>query len=152
MGDKHIVGDNIAEQLMPRLVGIAAVTVAICSSGVVQAEPAAASIDRSIRIPVHVTSAAEDRMARRLASALMVALKSDPRFVLAERREPGSLEISLPNRVGWERRLDWTQIIYQARLTSAKGVSRVITGRCWNWNLPVCAKQITDAADQFGSN
>ena len=136
---------------MLRLVGIAAVSLAFCTSGVVRAEPAA-SIDRSIRIPVHVTSTADDRMARRLASAVMAALKSDTRFVPAERREPGSLEISLPNRVGWERRLDWTQIIFQARLTSAKGVSRVITGRCWNWNLPVCAKQITDAAAQFGSN
>ena len=128
---------------MLRLVGIAAVLLAICSSEVVRAQRAATS--------VHVTSAADDRMARRLASAVMVALKSDPRFVLAERRELGSLEISLPNRVGWERRLDWTQIIYQARLTSADN-SHVITGRCWNWNWAVCAKQITDAAAQFGSN
>jgi hypothetical protein len=91
-------------------------------------------------------------MARRLASAVMAALKSDPRFLSVERREPGSLEISLPHRVGWERRLDWTQIIYQARLTSANGNSRVITGLCWNWNLAVCAKQITDAAAQLGGN
>ena len=137
---------------MLRLVGIAAVSLAICSSVVVRAERSAASVDRGIRIPVHVTSTAEDRMARRLASAVMEALKSDPRFVLTVRRDPGSLEISLPQRIGWERRLDWTEIIYQARLTSAKGVSRVITGRCWNWNLPVCAKQIADAAAQFDGN
>lgn len=137
---------------MLRLVGIAAVSLATCSSGEVRAERAPASIDGGIRIPVHVTSAAEDKMARGLASEVMKALKRDARFVLAQTGEPRSLQISLPTGVGWERRLDWTELTYQARLSSANGNSRVITGRCWNWNLAVCAKQIIDAAAQFGSN
>ncbi len=136
---------------MLRLVGITAVALT-CSSGVVRAERAPASIAGSIRIPVHVTSAAEDQVAKRLASAVMKALKQDPRFALVERGAPGSLQILLPTGVGWERRLDWTEVTYQARLNSTNGSSRVITGRCWNWNLAVCAKQITDAAAKFGSN
>ena len=103
-------------------------------------------------VPVMVTSAAEDQMARRLASAVVKEFKRDPRFVSAMPGSPGAVNVSLPARVGFERRLDWTKIMYQARLSSAGGRSRVIAGDCWNWNLKVCAKQIADEAALAGSN
>lgn len=90
-------------------------------------------------------------MASRLASAVLKELKNDPRFTFVEGGRT-ALDIALPARVGWERRLDWTEIHYQARLTSATGQSRVIAGHCWNWNLTVCAKQIADAAARTGGN
>ncbi len=104
------------------------------------------------RIAVAVTSAAEERMARGLASALLKEVKRDPRFTLIEHPAPGLLTIALPTGIGWERRLDWTEISFQARLNAASGRSQMIAGRCYNWNLSVCARQILDAAAQFGPN
>lgn len=138
---------------MLRLLGIAAVSLPVWSaSAFASPEGAPASAAGRIRIPVDVTSAAEDRMAGRLASAVVKELKSDLRFTLAERRSPRAVNISLPARVGWQRRLDWTEISYQARLNSANRHSHVVTGHCWNWNLKACAKQIADATARFGSN
>lgn len=98
------------------------------------------------RIPVAVTSAAQERTARGLASAVLKQLARDERFALVEHPTPGALTVALPSGIGYERRLDWTEISYQARLTTPAGQSRVVAGRCYNWNLGVCAKQIADAA------
>lgn len=103
-----------------------------------------------IPIRVAVTSAAQEQMAERLASAVVKELKRDPRFMLVERPAVGMIEIALPRGVGWERRLDWTEIHYQARL-NASGRSTVVAGHCWNWNLSVCARQIADSAALFAS-
>jgi hypothetical protein len=103
-------------------------------------------------IAVTVTSAATEQMARRLTSAVVKEVRRDPRFTLVERPTPGVLNISLPAGVGWERRLDWTEISYQARVNSSAGQSRVVAGRCYNWSLGVCAKQIIEAAAQMGGN
>lgn len=103
----------------------------------------------AIAIPVLVTSQAEEKMARRLASEVVKAIEGDVRFTLSQQRSSGSLDISLPARVGWSRRLDWTEISYQARLISPDGRTRVVAGRCWNWNLKACARQIVDGAAQF---
>jgi hypothetical protein len=139
---------------MLRPLGLAAVSLGFWSATSfarpgegVPAQPAT-----GIRIPVHVTSVPEDRMAARLASAVIKELKSDPRFMSADRESPRAVNILLPARLGWQRRLDWTEVSYQARFNSANGHSRVITGNCWNWNLKACAKQIAGAAAQFGSN
>ena len=102
--------------------------------------------------PVSVTNVPEEQQARRLASAVFKELKRDPRFTLIDRPAPGVLGIALPARVGWERRLDWTEILFQARLNSPAGQSQVIAGRCYNWNMSVCAKQILDAAAGVASN
>jgi hypothetical protein len=102
------------------------------------------------RIPVSVTSAAQERTARSLASAVLKEFGRDPRFALVERPAAGVLTVALPAGIGWERRLDWTEISYQARLTTPGGQSRVVAGRCYNWNLGVCAKQIADAAADIG--
>ena len=89
-------------------------------------------------------------MARDLAWAVLKEVKRDARFALIEHPSPGLLTIALPAGIGWERRLDWTEIFFQARLNSASGRSQVIAGRCYNWNMSVCARQILDAAAQFG--
>src|SRR5690242_3817091 len=123
---------------MARLQVTMAVTLALMSS-------AAAGATR-----VSVTSAPEEQQARRLSAAVFKELRRDPRFTLVEQSAPGVLGIALPARVGWERRLDWTEILFQARLNPAGGQSQVIAGRCYNWNMSVCAKQILDAAAQFG--
>jgi len=127
---------------MRRLSKIAVLTLGIGSLGSAQPSPVG-------RIPVAVTSAAQERTAKGLASAVLTTLKGDPRFALSERAAPGTLAISLPAGIGWERRLDWTEIHYQARLTSPAGQSRIVAGHCWNWNLAVCAKQIVDAAAEM---
>lgn len=97
-------------------------------------------------VPVRVTSAPRGKMASRLASAVFKEVRSDKRFALVEDRSAEVLEISLPDDVGWQRRLDWTEIHYQARLNYPSGHSNVIAGHCWNWNLRACAQQIIDAA------
>lgn len=102
-------------------------------------------------LSVTVASAAQERTARKLASAVLKALRSDSRFTLVENPSAATLTIALPTDVGWERRLDWTEIHYQARVTSAAGQSRVFAGTCWNFNLSVCAKQILDAAAGMGA-
>ena len=132
---------------MLRLIGTAAVSLLSWLLAFAGLEAAPAS-----RIPVSVTSAAEDQMARRLEAAVVKELKRDPRFTFASPGSAGAINVALPARVGFERRLDWTKIMYQARLSSADGQSRVIAGDCWNWNLKVCAKQIADAAAQAGSD
>ena len=106
----------------------------------------------SARIAVTVTSAAQERTARSLTSAVLKELRRDPRFALIEHPAPVAVTIAMPAGIGWERRLDWTEIFFQARLNSASGRSEVIAGRCYNWNMSVCAKQILDAAAQFGPN
>ena len=108
--------------------------------------PAAASAETPIRVTV--TSPAQEQMAKRLASAVIKELKRDGRFILVEPPASGAIEISLPSGVGWERRLDWIEIHYQARL-NAHGQSRIVSGHCWNWNLSVCARQITGSAADF---
>jgi len=133
-----------------RFIGTAALhafglTYAIAQPQTAEATPCAGDIP----ISVELTSAAEDKMTRRLTSAVAKALRRDPRFALAERGSRGVVIISLPSHLGWQRRLDWTEISYQARLSSEKGESRVITGHCWNWNLGGCAGLITDAVIQF---
>jgi hypothetical protein len=90
-------------------------------------------------------------MAKRLASAVMKELRRDPRFSLTERPASGGITLSLPHGVGWQRRLDWTEISYQARL-DGRGASRIAAGHCWNWNLSVCAKQILDSAAQYAAS
>src|SRR5438067_1053767 len=119
---------------MHRLLGIAAVSLSFWSA-VASARPGGAPVSASagIRIRVDVTSAAEDRMARRLASRVVNALMSDSRFTLVERGTPHALNISLPARVGWQRRLDWTELSYKARVSSEDTHSRVVAGHCWNW-------------------
>lgn len=102
------------------------------------------------RIPVSVTSTAQERTARSLASAVLKEFGRDPRFALVQHPAPAALTVALPDGIGWERRLDWTEISYQARLTTRAGQSRVVAGRCYNWNLGVCAKQIADAAAVMG--
>ena len=97
-------------------------------------------------MPVAVTNAGQERAARQLASAVVKELKHDPRFLFVDRAESGTLVIAMPAGVGWERRLGWTEISYQARLTFPGGTSKVIAGKCYNWNLGVCARQIADAA------
>jgi hypothetical protein len=103
------------------------------------------------RIAVSVTSAAQERMARDLASAVLKEVKRDSRFALIDHPSPALLNIALPAGIGWERRLDWTEIFFRARLNSASERSQVIAGRCYNWNMSVCARQILDAAARFGA-
>jgi hypothetical protein len=99
-----------------------------------------------------VTSAAQEQQARRLDSALREELARDRRFALVAQPARGAVDIALPARVGWERRLDWTEILFQARLNTPSGQSQVFAGRCYNWNMPVCAKQLLDAAAQVAGH
>ena len=138
-------GRKVHSMRMRRLAELMAIPLAISST---------ASAQPPLRqsVPVSVTSTAQERTARNLASAVLKVLKRDPRFTLAEHPAPGILTISMPAGIGWERRLDWTEIHYQARVTSPAGQSRVVAGYCWNWNLSVCAKQIIDAAAEMGAS
>jgi hypothetical protein len=102
-------------------------------------------------IRVSVTSAPEEQQARRLAAAVVKEAGRDPRFTLVE-PSAAALGISLPARVGWERRLDWTEILFQARLNAPDGESHVFAGRCYNWNMSACAKQLLDAAAQVAGH
>jgi hypothetical protein len=110
---------------------------------------AAAPGTNAIPKPVQLTSAAEDRTARRLAAVVSREFETDPRFRLVTGQSTNATTVSLAARAGWERRLDWTEIRYQARLTSAKGESTVVMAVCWNWNLQACARQIVDSAARF---
>ena len=100
-------------------------------------------------IAAQITSAPEEQMAQRLAAAVAKQLEKDGRFVPVHQADPRAMTIALPARLGWERRLGWTEISYQARLSLPDGRTEVVDGRCWNWALSVCAKQIMDAAAQF---
>jgi hypothetical protein len=136
---------------MLRLIGTAAVALLFLSA-TASATPEGASESAAVgssRIRVEVTSVAADRTARRLASAVATEIRSDSRFTLAERGSPHVVTISLPARLGWQRRLDRTELSYQARLTLPNGHSRIVAGHCWNWALKACAKQIVDAAAQL---
>ena len=77
--------------------------------------------------------------------------QGDPRFTFVSGRPPEAVSVSLAGRAGWQRRLDWTEISYQARLSSGDAESAVITAVCWNWNLEACARQIVDATAEHGS-
>lgn len=103
-------------------------------------------------IAVSVTSAAQEQQAKRLDEALRKELTRDPRFMLVDHPAPGATNIALPERVGWVRRLDWTEILFQARLNASSGLSHILAGSCYNWNMSVCAKQILDAAAKVAGN
>lgn len=134
--------------LMGRLFLLIATLVATSSSTLAQRESTA----QGARIPVIVTSAPQEQAARRLSLAVAKALARDPRFQMVDERNAGVVTISLPSRLGWDRRLDWTEIYFQARVTSSAGQSRVVAGQCWNWNFAVCANQIVNAAAEVGRN
>ncbi|HYX46572.1 MAG TPA: hypothetical protein VE820_07110 [Sphingomicrobium sp.] len=112
----------------------------------------AASASFAAPIPVTITGAAQEQQARRLESAVRKELMRDRRFILVDRPAPGAFNIALPAGVGWERRLDWTEIYFQARLNTPSGQSHVLAGRCYNWSMSVCAKQILDSAAQAAGN
>ncbi len=113
---------------------------------------AAAGAERPATIPVRVASSPQERAARDLTAAVVKGLARDPRFRLVEEGAAAEVTISLPGKVGWERRLEWTQIEYQARVTSSAGATRVIAGKCWNWNYADCADQIVKAASEISRN
>lgn len=134
--------------LMRRATILIATFLAASAPALAQREPKA----QSARIPVIVTGVPEEQAARRLSRAVVKALGRDPRFRMVDERDAGAVTISLPSRVGWDRRLDWTEIHFQARVTGSAGQSRVVAGQCWNWNFPVCANQIVNAAAEIGGN
>ena len=103
-------------------------------------------------ISIEISSVPQEEMARRLEAAVRGTFARDSRFIAVERGGGGSVTVALPGRLGWQRRLDWTEIHYQARLSFSDGRTQVIAGHCWNWNLAVCAKQIADATAAFGSH
>ena len=103
----------------------------------------------AVTIPVEITSAAEDRTAKRLAVLVTREFQGDPRFVIVSGKPADSVTVTLAARVGWERRLDWTEIRYQVRLSKGGGDSAVIAVACWNWDLNSCARQITNAAAHY---
>ena len=114
-------------------------------------QPAAAERSHVQPVPVELLSAAEDRTAKRLTVLVRREFEGDPRFTLVSGQAPKAMLVSLAARVGWERRLDWTEISYQVRLSSHAATSAVITAVCWNWNLESCARQIVSATAEHGS-
>jgi hypothetical protein len=116
----------------------------------IQNPQAAAALDfQKAPALVELASAPEDRTSRRLSALIEQRFGADPRFALVRHQQGNSIIVSMASRVGWERRLDWTEIRYQARLTSPGGQSAVMTAVCWNWDLQSCAKQVVDAAAGF---
>jgi hypothetical protein len=99
-----------------------------------------------------VRGTAEDRLTRLFVSAVTREFDKDPRFVSGKPATPATIEVLLPGRVGWERAYEWTRVTYHARLNSANGGSRIISGACWNWNLRACAQQIATAAAKAGTS
>jgi len=97
-------------------------------------------------IAVQLRSASQNKTTERFASSVIKEFRSDRRFVVVAANSPAEVIVTLPNDVGYERSLDWTRISYQARIEAVGGASRDIHGSCWNWNLRVCAQQITAAA------
>ena len=135
---------------MHRHIGIAVALLGFWSgSSAMRIDAAPAVVAVHSPIPVRVTSTANEQMARRLSSAVLKEFGNDRRFSVSDNASPAAVTLLLPDQVGWERRLDWTMIKYQARLNSANGQSRVIAGECWNWNLKVCAKQMAAATVEF---
>ena len=102
----------------------------------------------AVRAPITVQlhSASENKTTERFASAVIKEFNRDARFTRAGQGVPPAVSVTLPNQVGWERSLEWTRISYQARIDGAGRASRIIHGSCWNWNLRICAQQITNAA------
>lgn len=103
-------------------------------------------------IPVQITGAPQEKMARKLDEAVRKKFQGDARFVLTNNPPPGGLIIAMPEGIGWERRLDWTEIHFQARLSSPGGRTEVVAGYCWNWNLAECGKWLTEAAAKFAAS
>ena len=107
--------------------------------------PCMAAAD-SACIPVRVRTHATNGSAQRLAVLVAKELDRDSRFTRLPEGAPGTLTISLPDQLGWERSLGWTLVSYQARLDAADGRIQVLKGHCWNWNLRACAQQILSSA------
>jgi hypothetical protein len=102
-------------------------------------------------IPVQIIGAPQEKMARELDEAVRKKFQADPRFVLTNNSPGAGLIIAMPEGIGWERRLDWTEIHFQARVSSPSGRTQVVAGHCWNWNLGECGKWLTEAAAKFAA-
>jgi hypothetical protein len=113
--------------------------------------PCMAAAD-SACIPVRVRTHATNGSAQRLAVLVAKELDRDSRFTRLPEGAPGTLTISLPDQLGWERSLGWTLVSYQARLDAAHGRIQVLKGHCWNWNLRACAQQILSSAAGFSAH
>lgn len=108
--------------------------------------PAGAMPQTRAPIALQIHSASEDKTTKRFSSAVIKEFKQDSRFAIFGQGSGAGVVVTLPNEVGYERSLDWIRISYQARIDTVGGASRTIAGSCWNWNLRVCAQQITNAA------
>jgi hypothetical protein len=114
------------------------------------AAPSAATV-RPSPIPIQIVGAPQEKTARKLDAAVRGRFATDPRFVVTNNPSPDGLILAMPEGIGWERRLEWTEIHFQARISLPSGRTQVVAGYCYNWNLRACGKLLADAAAKFAA-
>ena len=93
--------------------------------------------------PVEVWCVGDDGLTIKLRDALEDAFKSSSVFRLSSGKKPGTLVVTIPSNVAWNRAGKRTRVSYKAEFTlidnSSLGGS---AGSCWDDTLTKCATQI----------
>ena len=97
--------------------------------------------------PVEFWHVGDDVLSERLADQTESLFKRSPNFTLSSGRKPGTLIVTIPRNVEWQRVGKRDRVHYTVEFSSIGGQKLGIrTGSCWDDNLVTCATQIVKDA------
>jgi hypothetical protein len=93
-------------------------------------------------VPVEIWRRGDDGLTLRFADALEGALRASSIFTMSSGKKPGTLMVTIPDHVEWERVGNRTKVIYTLEFSTESsdriGSSR---GTCWDDDLSPCSRQ-----------
>jgi len=101
---------------------------------------------------VEVWRGGDDGLTRRLTDTAERAFKSSSRFVSSYGKKPGTLVVTIPTNVRWEKKSGRLKVIYKVTFDSADDKRLgARSGSCWETSLEKCAGQIVSEATRSAS-
>ncbi len=89
----------------------------------------------------------DDSLSQKLAANVERAFKDSPDFALSSGRKPGTLVVTIPTNVAWNKVGKKTQVSYTVKFSSLDGQEIGLhNGVCWEDTLGKCASQIVKDA------
>jgi len=120
---------------LPAIITVSLV-VTVCAAGADVAKP----------ISVEFWHVGDDGLSQKLADRVESAFKSRD-FILGSGRKPGTLVVTIPANVRWNKVGKRAQVIYTVEFSSVDNQKiGTNTGSCWDDKLAKCATQIVEDA------
>jgi hypothetical protein len=107
-------------------------------------------------VPLEIWRRGDDGLTLRFADALEGAFRASSVFTMSSGKKPGTLVVTIPDHVEWERVGNQTKVIYTLEFsTESSGRIGSSVGTCWDDDLCPCARQALrdarSAADKMRS-